>query len=157
MGMEDQLILNILISLIIGVSISYYYFQKINFKFYLYSFVLFILSFVILFYLGPKNTIESFHSDEECEPCNDGNNEEDNNFDEENNMLNEENELIEENYDSFEENILNEENQEEEYNQEEVLDTQEEYNNDELKKKIAKKKLLENNLFNKAISGNNNQ
>ena len=169
--MENQLFLNVLISLIIGVSISYYYFKKINSKFYLYSFIIFILSFTILFYLGPKNTIESFHSDEECKPCDDGSDEEDNKFDEENNILNEESELVEENYDLYEENILNEENQEEDYNQEEILENQEEYikqsieeeeieeedNNDDLKKKIAKKKLLENNLFNKAISGNNNQ
>lgn len=175
--MENQLVLNILISLIIGVSISYYYLQKINTKFFTYSITIFSLSFVIFYCLGPKNTIESFHNDEECPPCNNHTNNEDNELGEDN-TTNEENYLSQNSEESSalneESSVLNEESDilnEEEYNQEELLNTQEEYiknvideeeieeedNNDELKKKIAKKKMLESNLFNKVISGNNNQ
>ena len=177
--MENQLILNILISLIIGVSISYFYLQKLNSKFALYSTIIFLSSFIILYCLGPQSNIESFHNSEEehCDcPTDKVNNEENSNLDEENKYLNEENyNMNEENMDLSEENNnLNQENDEEndeEYDQEEILYNQEEYirnsieeeeieeedNNDELKKKIAKKNILENKLFNKAISGNNNQ
>jgi hypothetical protein len=174
--MENQLILNILISLIIGVSIAYFYLQKINSKFALYSTIIFLSSFIILYCLGPQSNMESFHNLDE----------ENSNFDEENSNSSEENaNLSEENINLSEESMnlseesmnlseesmnLSEEN-DEEFNQEEILYNQEEHirnsieeeeieeedNNDNLKKKIAKKNIVENKLFNKTISGNNNQ
>ena len=74
--MDNQFILNILISLIIGISISYYYLQQFNIKFIFYSFIIFSICFIIFHYLGPKD-IESFHSSEE-EHCDCPNNDESN-------------------------------------------------------------------------------
>ena len=64
--MDKQLILNVLISLIIGISVSYYYLQQFNVKFIFYSFVIFLISFIILHSLGPKDIdVESFFNAEE--------------------------------------------------------------------------------------------
>lgn len=54
--------MNILISLIIAFSISYFYLRKINIKFICYSTTIFLLSFIILYYLGPANEYESFEN-----------------------------------------------------------------------------------------------
>ena len=64
--MLNQIYLNLLISLIIAISISYYYYRKINYKFLLTFTIVFILFFTILYYLGPSKSIESFHNQEEC-------------------------------------------------------------------------------------------
>lgn len=171
--MVNQLYLNILISLIIGFSISYYYLQKINLKFLFYSVILFLISYVILHCLGPKNTIESFHNEEnkdeenkdeegidiDNELNNEMNdelfNEED--FQEENIQEMEETNQIEEieNQEEFIRNAIEEEELEEDINEE--LKNEEEEDNSIDNKKIVKNKLLQQNLFNKAISGNNNQ
>jgi len=183
--MDNQILLNVLISLIIGISISYYYLRKFNYKFLFYSIVIFLFVFIILYYLGPKkNTyIESFSSEENCN-CpddeknnnsndgenNDGENNDSGNNDGENNDS-ENNDSENMNYDESEENILNEENTQEEFNQEELLNNQEEYikqsieeeveeeDNHDLLKKIAKKKVLDNHLLNKGLGmgGSNNQ
>ena len=174
--MVNQLYLNILISLIIGFSISYYYLQKINLKFLFYSVILFLISYVILHCLGPKNTIESFNNEESIEIDNELNdklknkindelkNEED--FQEENNQEMEEVNQMEEieNQEEYIRNAIEEEELEEETFKElkdkelkdEELKNEEEDNSID-KEKIVKNKLLQQNLFNKAISGNNNQ
>ena len=178
--MVNQLYLNILISFIIAISISYYYYKKINYKSLLNFIVIFLISFIILYYLGPKDMVESFHTQEECESkiqelseteessqLNNGeeminNGEEMLNNGEE--MLN--NEEMDEENNNFSEEELNVE----EDKQQEELESQEEYirkvveeveveeeDNNDMKKKLLAAKLLKSNNQQKAISGNNNQ
>ena len=58
--MLNQIYMNVVISFIISFSISYFYLRKFNFNFICYITTIFILSFVILYYLGPKDEHELF-------------------------------------------------------------------------------------------------
>ena len=71
--MENQIYLNILISLILSTSISYFYLRKINVKFLIYVITIFLISFTIFYLLGPQNnSIESFNNIEEEDENNEG-------------------------------------------------------------------------------------
>jgi len=172
--METQLYLNILISLIISASVSYYYYRKVNQKSMITFVVLFLLLFVIFYYLGPKNNIESFNSilENVQEEVNSNVQEEDNsNVQEEDNsdvqeeqsdkLTVEENNILNENINIEEENQLAELDSQEEHIRK-LLDSEEieeEDNNDELKKKVAKEKILtpQTNKLGGLIQGNDNQ
>ena len=171
--MENQIYLNILISLILATSISYFYLRKFNTKFLTYSLTIFLISFTILYYLGPQHKeTEFFHNPSEEENTIENAQEEVMTNTQEEVMTNTQEELnypSEENYTRVNTEMSEELNQEEESKQEEELNQQEEHirnsieesneeENSEEEEEIKKTKSLENNNFlRKIFSGNNNQ
>ena len=157
--MENQIYLNILISLILSTSISYFYLRKINVKFLIYAITIFLISFIIFYLLGPQNNdVESF------------NNIQKEFFDDNQEELNTNEEVLgnsSEEYNQEEETYQEEETNQEETNQEEELNQQEEHirksieeeeeldEEDEIKPE--RKSLENNNFLRKIFSGNHNQ
>ena len=151
--MENQIYLNILISLILSTSISYFYLRKINVTFLIYVITIFLISFTILYLLGPQNNhVESFNNIHEKF------------FDDNQEELNTDEELL---GNSSEEYNQEETYQEEERNQEEELNQQEEHIRksieeeeeleEEIEEKPERKSLENNNFLRKIFSGNHNQ
>ena len=156
--MENQIYLNILISLILSTSISYFYLRKINVTFLIYVITIFLISFTIFYLLGPQNNhVESFNNIQEKF------------FDDNQEELNTDEELLGNSSEEYnqEETYQEEERNQQESNQEEELNQQEEHIRksieeeeeleEEIEEKPERKSLENNNFLRKIFSGNHNQ
>ena len=180
--MENQIYLNILISLILSTSISYFYLRKINVKFLIYAITIFLISFTIFYLLGPQNNdVESFKDrdrhryrmnllnkinqksksnlyesvDNIQEEVFDDNQEELNTNEEVLGNSSEEYNQEEETYQEEETNQEEELNQQEEHIRKSIEEEEELDEEDEIKPE--RKSLENNNFLRKIFSGNHNQ